>query len=200
MVKRLGWSVLLLLVMACLGCVTTTKPVPRGAGSLSAGRAEAPPQAAINTLRSRLDYVIRHNVTAADVPRALGTFTMSGYALADPGTFWGQRALPGSGGSFSEYYLTYRRSYVILLLKDLDENTHQCIDARLFPRTSADYELATGRVQVDDQPIDESVIVLVNRKWSGRSSTDVRAAFRPNAETGRIEDVRYRTIRIFREE
>ena len=200
MVKRLGWSVPLLLVVACLGCVSTAKPAPRAAGAISAGRAETPPQAAVDTLRNRLDYVIRNTVAASDVPRALGTFTMSDYAMADPGTFWGQRALAGSSGSFSEYYLTYRHTYVILLLKDLDENTHQCIDARLFPRTSAGYELATGRVQVDDQPIDESVVVLVNRTWSGSSSTDVRAAFRPNAETGRIEDVRYRTIRIFREQ
>jgi len=199
-VKRLGWSVPFLLVMACLGCVTTATPAVRTAGGLSAGRAETLPPAVVDTLRNRLDYVIRHNVADDDVPRALGTFSMSDYALADPGTFWGQRALPGSGGSFSEYYLTYRRTYVILLLKDLDESTHRCIDARVFPRTTSDYELATGRVQVDDQPIDESVIVLVNRTWSGSSSTDVRAAFRPNAETGRIEDVRYRTIRIFREE
>ena len=126
---------------------------------------------------------------------------MDDYDIQDPGTFWGHRAVAGSGGgSFSEYYLTYRATYVILLLKDLDEKHHVCVDARTFPRTSPDYELTTGPVQVDEQPVDETIVVLLNRKWTGAYSTDIRGAFRADAETGRIEDVTYRSIRIFREE
>ena len=204
MFKRLARCLLLLLLLllalACVGCATGGTPGPAAAGGASTAGSSSAQQPAICTLKDRLDVVIRDGLKPTEVATAVGTFTLGDYVLQDPGTFWGHRAVPGAGGSFSEYYLTYRGEYVILLLRDLGAGTYRCMDARLFPRTSRDYELATVRVQVDDQPIDEDIIVLVNRKWPGGSSSDIRAAFRANADTGRIEDVAYHVIRIFREE
>ncbi len=189
----------LLLCLLCYGCASLGTPA---AGAASApGPGPGPQRPSVDALKNRLDFVLQHGVKPADVPRALGTFSIEDYDIQDPGTFWGHRAVSSpAGGSFSEYYLTYRKHAVILLRKDRDQSTHVGVDARLFPRTSPDYELTTGRVQVDEQPIDEDVVVLVNRTWSGASSSDIKAAFRANAESGRIEDVPYRTIRIFREE
>lgn len=195
------WLFPCLVALLCYGCATLGAPTPahKPGGTASASGGAVHPT--VDTLKNRLDFVLQHNVKPAEVPHALGSFSIQDYDIQDPGTFWGHRALvSAAGGSFSEYYLTYRKTYVILLLKDMDASTHVCVDARIFARTSPDYELSTGRVQVDEQPIDEDVIVLVNRKWSGGSSTDIRAAFRSNVETGRIEDVTYSSIRIFREE
>ena len=198
--KRLASCLPALVVLLAAGCGSVGTPAASSAGGKPAAGAAGGQQPVIDTLKNRLDFVLQRAVKPDDIPRAVGTFTLGDYVLQDPGTFWGHRAVPGAGGQFSEYYLTYHGTYVILLMKDLDQTTHQCVDARLFRRTSPDYELATGRVQVDDQPIDEDIIVLVNRKWPGGSSSDIRAAFRANAETGKIEDVSYHTIRIFREE
>lgn len=186
-----------IVILAFYGCTSLGKPPASDSPVAGAANPSRPVTA---KLKSRLDFVIERNVAPADVPRSLGSFSIQDYDIQDPETFWGHRALGGGGSSFSEYYLTYRKTYVILLMKDLDEVNHVCIDARLFPRTSPDYELTTGRVQVDEGPVDEEVIVLVNRKWPANYSTDIRAAFKANLETGKIEDVKYSSIKIYREE
>ena len=87
-----------------------------------------------------------------------------------------------------------------MLLKDNDSMRHSCIDIRIVDRISKDYELSTGRVEVDGNPIDEEIIVIFNKKWNGSFSTDIIAAFKPNIDTGRIEELKYKTITIYREE
>ena len=127
----------------------------------------------------------------------LGTFRMGGYDIQDRDTFWGHRSV-GGGSALSEYYLTYRGHYVIMLLRDSGDQ-HTCLDARIWDRARRDYELTTGRVEVDGS-LDEEVIVLFNRNWPGDSSTDIAAAFKANPETGRIDEVRAHSLRIYREE
>jgi hypothetical protein len=188
---------LAIVILAFYGCTALGKVA---ASDSPAPGAASPARPVTEKLKKRLDFVLDHRVKQADVPRSLGSFSIEEYDIQDPETFWGHRALGGGNNSFSEYYLTYRKTYVILLMKDVGEVNHTCVDARLFPRTSAEYELSTGRVRVDEQPIDEDVIVLVNRKWPGSYSTDVRAAFKANLETGKIEDVKYSSIKIYREE
>ena len=140
-----------------------------------AGRAGAqgPETSARADLKTKLDDIIRNKVEESELVNRLDTFALESYDIQDPGTFWGHRAVAGAGGSY---------------------------DARFFPRSGPDYELTTGRVQVDGNPIDEEVVVLVNKKWSGSHSTDILAAFRPNAESGKMEKLVYNSIIIYREE
>ncbi len=183
-------------IVVC-GCVSAGAPAtlpPRQTG------AQSPEASARTGLKTRLDDIIRNRVRESDIVDRLGTFALENYDIQDPGTFWGHRAVSSPGTAYSEYYFTYRNNYVILLLRDTDELHHTCIDARFFPRRSADYELTTGRVQVDGHPIDEEVIVLVNKKWPGSYSTDILAAYKPNIERGKIEELAYDSIIIYREE
>lgn len=193
--KRPWYLVPAALAIVTWGCVSAGKLAPAGRAG-----AQSPETSARADLKTRLDDIIRNKVRESELVNRLGTFTLESYDIQDPGTFWGHRAVAGAGGSYSEYYLTYRNNYVILLLRDTDELHHTCIDARFFPRSSPDYELTTGRVQVDGKPIDEEVVVLVNKKWSGSYSTDILAAFKPNAESGKIEKLVYNSIIIYREE
>lgn len=87
-----------------------------------------------------------------------------------------------------------------MLLEDKDSVRHRCVDIRMIDKASSEYELSTGRVEVDGGPIDEGIIVLVNKRWQGDYSTDILAAFRPNVEMRSIEEVKYKTIRIYREQ
>jgi hypothetical protein len=181
-------------ILTC-GCVSSGK-----SGPVSTAAPSSPETSAGADLRTRLDDIIQNKVKESDVARRLGTFVLESYDIQDPGTFWGHRAVSSAGGACSEYYFTYRNNYVILLLRDADKLHHTCIDARLFPRSSPDYELTTGRVQVDGRPIDEEVIVLVNKRWPGSYSTDIRAAFKSDAESGKIEKLAYESVVIYREE
>ena len=202
--KRLAYCVPIAVVVLSYGCASLGKihapgtERPSGTGRPSETARSSEVQPAPPSLKSRLDFVIENGIRQPKVAETVGSFALADYDIQDPNTFWGHRAV--GGGAFSEYYLTYRKTYVILLLKDIDEINHTCIDARIFPRTDPQYELTTGRVQVDDKPIDENVIVLVNKKWLGAYTTDIRAAFKANAETGRIEDLTYHSIRVYREE
>ena len=195
--KRAWYLVPAAVALVTCGCMSAGRLVPSAGGPASA---QGPERSAVADLKSRLDDAIRSKVKESDLASRLGSFELESYDIQDPGTFWGHRSVTGTGSAWSEYYFTYRNNYVILLLRDTDELHHTCIDARLFPRASPDYELTTGRVQVDGRPIDEEVIVLANRKWAGSYSTDILAAFKPNVETGRIEKLTYDSIIIYREE
>ncbi len=165
------------------------------------GQAVITPQerAADEDLKARLSRVIDERTTRADALKTLDSFRIGGYDIQDPGTFWGQRAVGGGGSPWSEYYLTYHGHYLIMLLRD-DGDLHTCVDLRVMARTSPDYELTTGRAEVDGV-VDEEVIVLFNKKsWQGNSTTDVTAAFKPDIMAGKIVDVPFRSIRVFREE
>jgi len=196
-VKRPWYLVPAAIAIVTWGCVSSGKPAPapvRQAGT------QSPETSARGDLKTRLDDIIRNKVRESDIVDRMGTFALENYDIQDPGTFWGHRAVASPGAAYSEYYFTYKNNYVILLLKDTNELHHTCIDARFFPRRSRDYELTTGRVQVDGHPIDEEIIVLVNKKWHASYSTDILAAFKPNIESGRIEKLAYDSIIIYREE
>lgn len=195
--KRFWHLVPAAIAIVTVGCASAGRLAPPPAGQAGA---QSPETSARADLKSKLDDIIRNKVKESDVVNRLGTFALQNYDIQDPGTFWGHRAIASAGSAFSEYYFTYRNNYVILLLRDSDQVHHTCIDARFFPRSRPDYELTTGRVQVDGHPIDEEVIVLVNKKWSGSYSTDILAAFKPNVEDGRIEKLAYDSIIIYREE
>jgi hypothetical protein len=181
-----------------------------GCSSIGGARAAKPgadaalttvPPARVGELKDRLADVLGRRLDGKEAAAAMGTFQIDGYDIQDRNTFWGHRSLASAGSTnYSEYYLTYRNTYIIMLLRDLDPLNHTCVDMRVIKRTSGEYELSTGRVQVDGGPIDEEVIVLFNRNWYGDSSTDILAAFKANPETGRIENLDPRTIRIYREE
>jgi hypothetical protein len=195
--KRPWYLVPAAIALVTCGCVSSGRLAPPPTGQAVA---QSPETSARADLKTRLDDIIQNKVRESDIVGRLGTFALENYDIQDPGTFWGHRAVASAGSSCSEYYFTYRNTYVILLLKDTDKRHHTCIDARFFPRRSPDYELTTGRVQVDGRPIDEEIIVLVNRKWPGRYSTDILAAFKPNVESGKIEKLAYASIIIYREE
>jgi hypothetical protein len=194
-VKRTWYFVPAAIAIMTCGCVSAGKLAPAPAAGL-----QSPEMSARADLKTRLDDIIQNKVKEPDIVKRLGTFALENYDIQDPGTFWGHRAVASAGGSYSEYYFTYRNKYFILFLRDTDQMHHTCIDARLFPRSSPDYELTTGRVQVDGHQIDEEVIVLVNKRWTGSYSTDILAAFKPNVEKGRIENLAYESIVIYREE
>ena len=195
--KRPWYLVPAAIAIVTCGCVSAGKLARPPA--VQAG-AQSPETSAKADLKTRLDDIIRNKVKESDVVKRLGTFALENYDIQDPGTFWGHRAVASAGSAYSEYYFTYRNNYVILLLRDTDQLHHTCIDARFFPRSRPDYELTTGRVRVDGHSIDEEVIVLVNKKWSGSYSTDILAAFKPNVESGKMEKLAYDSIIIYREE
>ena len=192
--KRVLIGLISLLATGCVSVASTGAARTPSAGAPLA----SPEMAADADLKSRLDRIIDGRLSGREAVRALGTFRIGGYDIQDRDTFWGQRSVGGGGSPFSEYYLTYRRRYVIMLLRDEGEQ-HTCLDVRMMEKTNDDYELTTGRVEVDGV-VDEEVIVLFNRNWRGDSSTDIIAAFKANVETGRIEEAKYRSIRIYRED
>lgn len=194
---RLG--LVLPFLLAVYGCATAPAPVAPAAPAEGGPGAPTPQErAADEDLKSRLNTIIDQRLDKAAALKALTSFEIGAYDIQDKETFWGHRALGGGGSPWSEYYLTYRNHYLIMLLKD-EGNVHTCVDLRIMDRTRRDYELTTGRVEVDGA-IDEDVIVLFNRNWQGDSTTDVIAAFKPDIMTGRIEDVPVKSIRIYREE
>lgn len=209
MIRKSNLVLIAALFLPAAGC--TTAPGPTRAADASRGAPPPPVQrsspegvpsavskATEEDLRGRLDRIIDRRLDRQDAVNVLGSFRIGGYDLQDKDTFWGHRTVGGGGSPYSEYYLTYRNRYVIMLLRDRGD-LHTCLDVKVMDRTSRDYEMTTGRVEVDGS-VDEEVIVVFNKNWTGDSSTDIAAAFKASTETGRIEVARYRTIRIDREE
>ena len=194
-------KVILLAAAVVLVVSCATRPAPRGLGTTegkTSAAAPSSPMTADADLKARLDRIIARRLDGQQAAKILGSFRIDGYDIQDKETYWGHRTVGGGGSPFSEYYLTYRNRYVIMLLKD-GGDLHTCLDVKVMERTSPEYEMTTGRVQVDGA-MDEEVIVVFNRNWNGDSTSDVTAAFKANVETGRIKEVNYQAIRVYREE
>jgi hypothetical protein len=181
------------------GCTSTGAAVPPTSATDAA--VTAAPTARAAALKDRLALVLGRRLDRKEAAAAMGTFQIADYDIQDASTFWGHRSLASTGSiNYSEYYLTYRNTFIIMLLRDVDPVNYTCVDMRVIGKTRGDYEMSTGRVRVDGGPIDEEIIVLFNKNWRGDSSTDILAAFKANPETVSIEEVKYKTIRIYREE
>jgi len=191
----------LLLVVSALfgyGCASIEKPEPKAVHAAAPRKSTERPYGA--DLKSRLNYIIDRRLTESEAVKVLDVFTFDNYDIQDQNTFWGHRTVAGSGGPYSEYYFTYRNKYFILFLQDKNTVDHVCIDIKMIAKTKSGYELNAGRVEVDGGNIDEEVIVLFKKTWNGNYSTDILAAFKPVVAARKIETLKYKTIRIYRED
>lgn len=195
---RIASFLLVALALFGYGCASTEKPQPTAVDAAPPGRTTGKPYG--RDLKSRLDHIIDHRLNESEAIKVLDVFAVDDYNIQDPNTFWGHRAVAGSGGPYSEYYFTYRSRYFILFLQDKNTVDHFCIDIRMVGKTRSGYELNAGRVRVDEGEIDEEVVVLFNKTWNGEYSTDILAAFKPVVASRKIETLKYRTIRIYRED
>ena len=196
--RQIASFLLVALALFGYGCASIAKPEPTGGGEPSPRKGTERPYGA--DLRSRLNYIIGRRLSESKAVQVLDLFSIENYDIQDQNTFWGHRVVAGSGSPFPEYYFTYRNKYFILFLQDKDTVNHACIDLRMIDKTKREYELNAGRVEVDGHAIDEEVVVLVNKTWNGEYSTDILVAFKPVVATRKIETLKYKTIRIYREE
>jgi hypothetical protein len=186
------------LVLFGFGCESIEKAEPTAVDAMSPRKNVEGSYGA--DLKSKLNYIIDRRLNEKEAIKVLKVFAIEDYDIQDKNTFWGHRAVAGSGGPYSEYYFTYKKKYFILFLQDKDTVNHLCLDIRMIGKTREEYELNAGKVEVDGRVIDEEVIVLVNKTWNGEYSTDILAAFKPVVSTRKIETLKYKTIRIYREE
>jgi hypothetical protein len=150
--------------------------------------------------RSDLDHIIDAKLSRREAAIYLGNIRIENYDLQDPDTNWSHADFGGGDSGYGIYYLTYRQRFFILLLADAKNRVSSCIDIMVVAKPSSEYELGMGQVEINKDHIDSEVIVVYSKKWKGSYSDDIVAAFRPNLETKRIEEVSYKYIRIYREE
>ncbi len=201
--ERAAITLLLAFALFAYGCTSTGMPRQTAVDPPSAKKSlpgESSEKAYAADLKSRLDYIIDHRLSASAAVKVLDVFVLDDYDIQDQNTFWAHRDVAGRDGPHSVYYFTYRNTYFILFLQDIDTLNHKCLDLRIIAKTNSDYELNAGRVEIDGAGIDEEVIVLFNKRWNAEYSTDILAAFKPVIATGKIETVKYAAIRIYREE
>ena len=150
--------------------------------------------------RSDLDHIIDAKLSRQDAASFLKNIRIENYDLQDPNTYWSHADFDGGGSGYGIYYLTYRQRYLILLLADGKNRVSSCIDIIIILRPSSEYELGMGQVEINRDHIDSEVVVVYNKNWKGDYSDDIVAAYKPNLDTKRIEEVNYKYIRIYREE
>jgi hypothetical protein len=189
--------------------ITATLICVAGCGSVavrSVGPNEKPniPNASSDGFRilakSDLDHIINAKLSRQEATSYLRRIRIENYDLQDPNTNWSHADFGGYDSGYGVYYLTYRQRYFILLLADEKNRVSSCIDIMIMPRPSPEYELGMGQVEINKDHFDSEVIVVYNKNWKGSYSDDIVAAFRPNLETKRIEEMSYKYIRIYREE
>ena len=147
-----------------------------------------------------LNYVIDAKLSRQNMVSYMQKISIEDYSIPDPNTNWMQAIIGGTDSVYSIYYFTYRQRYFILLLQDGKDKYFNCIDVILLPRSSSDYELGMGPVEIDKDHYDKEVVVIFNKRWKGNYSDDIVAAYKPNLKKKRIEEFKYKYIRIYREE
>jgi hypothetical protein len=197
-----------MLVAASVGAALTlsgcrTVIPPDAAGNAGVAEVPAPRENAASCRalsKADLDHVIDARLSRQETVRFLQHIKPGDYGIADPYTNWMHSEIRGAASKYSIYYLSYRQRFFILLLVDGGDQCSNCLDAVILPRSSPDYELGMGPVEVDNDHYDDTVVVVFNKTWNGDHSDDIIAAYKPNLETLRLEVFPYRSIRIFREE
>jgi hypothetical protein len=183
------------------GCRTVSAPHAAG----NAGITDVPPPqkdaASCRALsKADLDHVIDARLSRQETVRFLQHIELGDYGIADPYTNWMHSEIRGAASKYSIYYFSYRQRFFILLLVDGGDQCANCLDAVILPRSSPDYELGMGPVEVDNDHYDDAVVVVFNKNWNGDHSDDIIAAYKPNLKTLRLEVFPYRSIRIYRED
>jgi hypothetical protein len=183
------------------GCRTMSAPNATG----NAGITDVPPPqkeaASCRALsKADLDHVIDANLSQQGAVSYLRSISIEDYSIQDPNTNWMHSEIRGAASKYSIYCFSYRQRFFILLLVDGRDQCSSCLDAVILPRSSPDYELGMGPVEVDNEHYDDTVVVVFNKKWNGDHSDDIIAAYKPNLESMRLEVFPYRSIRIFREQ
>jgi len=147
--------------------------------------------------RSDLDRVIDGKLSRSEAANYLKNIRIDDYDLQDPNTNWSDAKI---ADKYSVYYLTYRQRFFMLLLVDGRDRISSCVDIVVLPRPSSDYELGMGLVEVDRDHINNQIVVAYNKNWNGNYSDDIIAAYVPNIETQRLEEVSYKYIKIYRDQ
>ena len=146
--------------------------------------------------RGDLDHVIDSKLSREEAAQYLARIRIDDYSVPDPNTNWTYASI---GGGLSVYFFSYRARFFILLLVDGQDGVSSCADIVVIVRPTAEYELGMGPVEIDNDHLDGEVIVVHSRKWKGNYTDDIIAAYKPNAQTKRLDAAEYRSIRIYRE-
>jgi hypothetical protein len=147
-----------------------------------------------------LDHIIDARLSRKDTADFLTNVKIQEFERPDPDTNWTDAKLSGPDDRFSIYYLTYRKTHFILLLVDSKEEISNCVDILVLPQRSPNYDIGMGGVEIDGDQIDGNVVVIYNKNWKGNYSDDIIAAYWPNLVTEQFDEVKYKSIRIYRDQ
>jgi len=146
-----------------------------------------------------IDTIINQKLDREQAIKYLKHISIKEYDIADLNTAWCHSAIGGSRSEYSIYQFQYKKKYYILFLKGKDTDHLNCIDIEMIPIVKTDYELLMGSVEIDGK-MSTDIITIYNKKWVDNTTTDISVAFLPNIQTGKIERLRYKTIKKYIEE